>query len=74
MTQEENKELELLIKDLFLQSKRKSKVPAKSRIRSILQRSLHEVALRDVLILTSNTIFAMISMLSLFLKLLTSRT
>ena len=73
MTQEENKELELLVKDLFQQSKRHSKVPAKSRIKSILQRSLHEVALRDVLILTGNTVFAMITMLTLFLKIFTSK-
>ena len=74
MNQKENKELELLVKNLFLQSKKASKVPAKSRIRSILQRSLHELALRDFLILSSNTIFAMITMLSLFLKLFTSKT
>ncbi|WP_299881220.1 hypothetical protein [uncultured Cocleimonas sp.] len=74
MNQEENKELELLVKNLFLQSKKPSKITAKSRIKSILQRSLHELALRDVLILTSNTIFAMIAMLSIFLKLFTSKT
>ncbi len=74
MNKKENKELELLVKNLFLQSKKASKVTAKSRIRSILQKSLHELALRDFLILSSNTIFAMITMLSLFLKLFTSKT
>lgn len=73
MNEKENKELEILVKNLFLQSKKGSNVPAKSRIKSILQRSLHEIALRDFIILSSNTIFAMITMLSLFLKLLTSK-
>ncbi len=74
MNQQENKELELMVKNLFLESRRGSSVSSRSRLQSILHRSLHELALRDFLILTSNTIFAMITMLSLFMKLLISKS
>jgi hypothetical protein len=66
--QERNAELEALVKNLFQQSRQKSGISAKKRLRSILESCLHEIALRDLLIFSSHLIFAMLTMCSLFVR------
>lgn len=68
MSQEKNNELEELVKNLFKQSRQKSGTSAKTRLRLILERGLHEIALRDLLLFSSHLIFAMVTMLALFTK------
>ena len=66
--EEQNNELEELVKNLFKQSRQKSGTSAKTRLKLILDKSLHQIALRDLLLFSSHLVFAMISMLSLFAK------
>ena len=65
---EQNNELETLVRDLFKQSRKKSDISTKNRLTLILKRGLHEIALRDLLVLSSHIIFAMMTMLTLFAK------
>lgn len=68
--EKETKELELLVKQLFKQSHTKAEVSSKARLKTIISRGLHELALRDILILVGNMILVMATLSSSFIKLI----
>jgi hypothetical protein len=74
MTEKENKELESLINKLFLQSRNAPELSSKVRLKSILDRSLHELALRDLLVFSAHLMLAMLSLLPVFVNLFLSKT
>lgn len=68
MNQQEKNELETLIKRIFVQTRTETDISAKERLDNILERSLHELSLRDLLLLTARMSVVMIMMLELFMK------
>lgn len=73
MNQQEKNELELLVKRLFIQTRTEPDISGKKRIKKILKRSLHELALKDLLILAARMSVVMLMMLGLFMKTLQLR-
>lgn len=70
MNEQENNELEVLIKRIFLQNRTKPEISSKERLSTIIHRCLHELALRDFLVLSSHLILAMLTLLTLYSKLI----
>lgn len=64
------KQLENEIEQIFIRNHRVPLIPGKVRLRAIMERSLHEIALRDALILAGRQAQVMLIMLMLFAKLL----
>lgn len=72
MKNQEQQDLESLVKNIFKHSKQTTARSSRSRLKAILGRSLHELAIRDILIFFGHLISAMFMMLSSFVKLLVS--
>lgn len=70
MNKQDQQDLESLVKNIFRQSKQSHHRSSRSRLKAILGRSLHELAIRDILLFFGHLVSAMFTMLSSLLKLL----
>lgn len=72
MSDQDKQKLEGHVKNIFKYNTQTSKKTTKSRFRSIMSRSLHELALRDIILFFGSLVTAMYMLLSGIIKLLTS--
>ncbi|PWQ96533.1 hypothetical protein DKT75_09100 [Leucothrix arctica] len=72
MSDSDKKKLESHISNLFKYNKQMSVKTSRSRFKAIISRSLHELALRDIILFFGSLVTTMFMLLNGIIKLLTS--